>query len=47
MENTWLIFGHVRCVQAWTTMACYVYDATYLKVIAIAMFDMQSEDAKV
>jgi hypothetical protein len=27
LENAWLIFDHVKLVQEWTTMACYVYNA--------------------
>jgi hypothetical protein len=47
LENAWLIFDHVERVQEWTTMACHVYDATYCKVMTIAVCDMQSEDTKV
>jgi hypothetical protein len=47
LKNAWLIFDHVKCVQEWTTMACHVYDATYCKVMTIAVCDMQSEDMKV
>jgi hypothetical protein len=47
LENEWLMFDHVKRVQAWTTMACHVYDAMYYKVITIAVYDMQLEDTKV
>ena len=47
LENTWLIFDHVKWVQEWTTTACHVYDATYCKVMTIVVYDMQSEDMKV
>ena len=47
LENAWLMFDHVKCVQEWTTMACHVYNATYCKVMTIAVCDMQSEDTKV
>jgi hypothetical protein len=47
LENAWLMFDHVKRVQEWTTMACHVYDATYCKVMTIAVCDMQSEDTKV
>jgi hypothetical protein len=47
LENAWLMFDHVKRVQAWNTMACQVYNATYCKVMTIALCDMQSEDTKV
>ncbi len=45
LENSWLMFDHVKRVQNWTTMACHVYDATYCRVMTIAVCDMQSEDS--
>jgi hypothetical protein len=47
LENTWLMFDHVKRVKEWTTMAYHVYDATYCKVMTIAVCDMQFEDTKV
>ena len=47
LENAWLMFDHVKCVKEWTTMVCHVYDATYYKVISIAICNMQSTDTKV
>jgi hypothetical protein len=47
LENAWLIFDHVKHVKEWTTMVCHVYNATYCKVMTIAVCDMQSEDTKV
>jgi hypothetical protein len=47
LENAWLMFDLVKRVKDWTTMACHVYDATYCKVMTIALCDMQSEDMKV
>lgn len=44
LENAWLMFDHVKRVQSWTTMACHVYDATFCRVMTIAVCDMQSED---
>ena len=44
LENTWPMFDHAKHVKEWTTMACHVYDATYCKVMTIAIYDMQSED---
>ncbi len=44
LANTWIVFDHVKCVQAWTTMACHVYDTTYCHVMTIVVCDMQFED---
>jgi hypothetical protein len=44
MENSWIMFDHVKRVRLWTTMACHVYDSTYCRVMTIAVCDMQSED---
>jgi hypothetical protein len=41
------MFGHVKRVDGWTTMACHVYDLAYCKVMTIAICDMQSKDTKV
>jgi hypothetical protein len=45
LEDAWIMFDHVKRVKHWTTMACYVYDSTYCRVMTIAVCDMQSEDA--
>ena len=44
MENSWIMFDHVKRLKDWTTMACHVYDSRYCKVLTIACCDMQSED---
>ena len=44
MENSWIMFDHVKCLIDWTTMACHVYANRYYKVLTIACCDMQSED---
>jgi hypothetical protein len=44
LENSWIMFDHVKRVRSWTTMACHVYDSTYCRVITIAVCDMQSQD---
>jgi hypothetical protein len=44
LENSWIMFDHVKRVKNWTTMACHVYDSAYCKVMTIAVCDMQSED---
>ena len=43
-QNAWIMFDHVKRVKDWTSMACHVYDATYCRVMTIAVCDMQSED---
>ena len=45
LEDTWIMFDHIKRVKHWTTMACHVYDSTYCQVMTIAVCDMQSEDA--
>ena len=47
LENEWLMFDHVKHVQAWTTMEYHVYDAMYYKVMTITIYDMHLEDMKV
>lgn len=47
LENSWIMFDHVKCVQSWTTMACHVYNLVYCKVMMIVIYDMQSRDTKV
>jgi hypothetical protein len=44
LEDTWIMFDHVKCVKHWTTMACHIHDSAYCRVIMIAVCDMQSED---
>jgi hypothetical protein len=34
LENSWLMFDHVKHVQGWTTMAYHVYDLVYCKVMS-------------
>jgi hypothetical protein len=40
LEDTWIMFDHVKCVKHWMTMACHVYDSTYCRVMTIAVYDM-------
>jgi hypothetical protein len=44
LENSWIMFDHVKQIRSWTTMACHVYDSTYCLVMTIVVCDMQSED---
>jgi hypothetical protein len=46
MQNAWMMFNHVKRVQAWMTMACHVYNIVYCKVVIIAGCDMQFRDTK-
>lgn len=45
LQDSWIMFDHVRRVKDWSTMACHVYDSRYCRVMTIALCDMQSEDA--
>jgi len=40
------MFNHCKCVSGWTTMACYVYDLNYVKVMTFAICDMQLDDVE-
>lgn len=44
MENTWIIFNHVKILKELTTIACQVYDNIYCKVLMIECCNMQSKD---
>jgi hypothetical protein len=45
LEDAWIKIDHIKCVKYWTTMAYYVYDSAYCRVMTIAVCGMQSEDA--
>jgi hypothetical protein len=47
LQNVWMMFDHVKCVQGWTTMAYHIYDIVYCKFMTIAICDMQFEDMEV
>jgi hypothetical protein len=40
LENVWLMFDHVKHVQAWTTMVCHLVNAMYYKIMTIVVCDM-------
>ncbi len=44
LENVWMMFDHVKCVQGLTTMGCHVYVMAYCKVLTIGICDRQSEN---
>ena len=44
MENSWIIFDHVKRLKDWTTLACYVNNSKYYKMLTIVCCDMQSKD---
>ena len=46
LEDSSLMFDHVKRVSNWTTMACHVYDSQYCRVMTVAVCDMQSEDCE-
>lgn len=43
MENSWIIFNHVKGLKDWTKMACHVYNTKYCKVFTYICCDMQFE----
>ena len=44
MENSWIMFDHVKRLKDWTTLVCHVYDSKHCKVLNIVCCDMQYED---
>ncbi len=46
LENSRIMFDHVKWVIGWTTMVCHVYDSRYCKMMTIIVCDMQSKDTK-
>ncbi len=46
LQNAYIMFNHVKCVDGWTIMACHVYDPMYCKMLTIAICDMQSKDTE-
>lgn len=46
LQDSWIMFDHVKRTKGWTTMACHVYDSQYCRVMTIAICDMQSEDVR-
>ena len=47
MENSCIMFDHVKRLKNWTTMTCRMYDSRYCKVLIIACCDIQSEDGAI
>jgi hypothetical protein len=43
-QGTWLMFDHYKRVSGWIIMASHVYNPIYVKVMTIAVYDMQSKD---
>jgi hypothetical protein len=39
LQNTWIMFDHVKRVVGWTTMACHVYNLAYCKMMTIVICD--------
>lgn len=46
LQEYWVIFDHIKQVPKWTTMTALAYNRKYYKVMTIALYNMQSEDAK-
>ena len=44
MENSWIMFDHVKRLKDWATLVYHVYDSKYCKVLTIACRHMQFED---
>ena len=44
LESALIMFDHVKRVINRITMACYVYNATYQRIITIVCCNFQSED---
>jgi hypothetical protein len=40
------MFNHCKHVLGWSTMACHVYDPNYVRVMTIAICDMQLENVE-
>jgi hypothetical protein len=43
VENSWILYDHMKCLKDWTTLACYVCNKC-CKVLIITCCDMQSKD---
>ena len=46
LQDSWLMFDHVKRVNNWTTMVCHIYDLQYYRVMTVAVCGMQSEDCE-
>ena len=44
MENSWIMFDHIKRLKDWSTMTCHMYDSRYYKPLTIACCNMQSKD---
>jgi hypothetical protein len=40
LDDSYMMFNHVKHVQDWMTMACHVYDLIYYKIMSIAIYNM-------
>ena len=49
VQHVWVMSNHVKCVNGWTTMACYVYDSTYQRMMTIVccIFQFEDKDAQI
>jgi len=46
LDNSWIMFDHVKQVISWKMMAYHVYDSRYCKVMTITICDMQTKNTK-
>jgi hypothetical protein len=44
VQNSWIMFDHVKHIEHWIIMAYHVYDPTYYKVMTITICNMQFEN---
>ena len=42
LEGVWVMFGHVKRIHNWTTMACHIYEPNFCSLITS---EMKREDA--
>lgn len=46
MENSWMMFDHVKLLHNWTILVCHVYNNKHYKVLIVICFDMLLEDVQ-
>ena len=46
LQDSWLMFDHIKRVNNWTTTACHAYDSQCCRVMTVAVCDMQFEDCE-
>ena len=46
LQDSWLMFDHMKHVNNWTTIACHIYDSQYCRVMTVVVCNMQFEDCE-